>query len=264
MTVALVLVLAAAPSAREQAEFDGLAASRDDALERMQAFVDAHPGSPLAARGLLGIARIHLDRRQPDRARPLLERALAACPASEWADEAMAELARLDLADGRLDDAEARYRRLRNLPDEATRFAAEIGLAQVHAARVQWLALFLCAGFLVALGGARLAVAAGSGRRPWIPPREVLFTTIPLLLVVASAHRRPAAETHALAIIAAGGTALLWAHGAWIRDRTLDAAARARETALGIAQTAALLYCAVAASDLWPRLAETLRERAGR
>ena len=51
--------------------------------------------------------------------------------------------------------------------------------------------------------------------------------------------------------------------GVTLRERPLTRRRRAAEVALGLCQTAALFYCAVAGNDLWPKFIDTLIFGAG-
>jgi hypothetical protein len=51
---------------------------------------------------------------------------------------------------------------------------------------------------------------------------------------------------------------VLWANGVYLRARPPRAARRLVETALGLAQAAAVLYCAVVLNGVWSKFYETL------
>jgi hypothetical protein len=227
-----------------------------DALcAQMQAWVDAHPGDPQAARGLVWMAELRLSDGRADLARPLFTRAAALSPGSEWGHQGAKGLADLDAAAHRYGPALATYDRLAAIPDPYWSYIGRASGASARRERVRWFA-FVGLAAALALGVAlRLWRARGA---LWPPPEEASYALPVVAMMLLAAAAQPPAEARAVSTVAVGALALLYAHGVHLRARPEARGLRVLEGGLGLLEAVALLYCAVVANDLWLKFAETL------
>jgi len=237
------------------------ARSHDASCARMQAWVDAHPRDPRAGRGLVWMAELRLVDARADLALPLFARAARDFAGSEWGWEGEKGVADLDLARHSYASAIATYDRLATLPGPYWRYVGRTSAKAARAARRRWHVFLLLAALLTIGLGVRLFRAR---RALWPPPEELTYALPVAAVMLLACLRQPAGEAHAVATVALGALVLLYAHGVHLRARAASAPARALEALLGLCEAAALLYCAVVASGLWARFAETLTSGAER
>lgn len=77
------------------------------------------------------------------------------------------------------------------------------------------------------------------------------------LLAVAGCIR-PLDERIAVLVVSLGGLVLLWVTGASLRTRALSSGARVVEVLIACFLSASLLFCAITAAELWPRVMDTV------
>ena len=230
------------------------AGNRDQSVARMREWVDAHPGDPQAARGLLWMARLRRDDRRIGDARLLLARAEREAGGSEWALHAAQGLADIDVEQRRYGAAIARYQVLANRPEKLWSYVGVSGLAHARGERTRFFILLGLAAAMAALFLLRMARAGLA--RFWPPPRELVWMApiLAILLFAATAQEPP--EAHAVTALALGLAALLWESGAWSRAR--PSPRPLLRASLDVAQAVALLYCVVVWNGLWGKLVDTI------
>jgi hypothetical protein len=234
--------------------------SHDESCAQMEAWVDAHPTDPNAGRGLIWMAELRLADRRTDLAYALFDRAARDYGDGEWGLHGQKGRADLDVAAHRFAPALETYAKLAARPEPYWQY---VGRISVDSARGERLRFYVYAALLLALG-AWTAFRLGRARKQlWPPPEELTWSAPVLLLMLAAAIAQPPEEARAVVWVALGGAALLWANGAYLRARP-PGRRWPLEALLGLAQAAALLYCAVIANDLWMKFAETLTNGAER
>lgn len=254
--LALLAVLAALPARAD--EFDEIVSSiRSDNHEeicgRMSAWIERSGGDPRAPRGLLWMAQIRRNDQRDDLARPLYQRVVRDAPGSSWALHARKGLGDVDLAAHQYASAIARYQSLAALPDAHWKYVGSNAAAYARGERVRFQILVALAALLLSSSLLQLARAGRAGKL-WPPPREVVWSLPVLLGVFVASFAQEPAEAAALRTLAASALALLWAQGAALRAST-----RFWVPALaGVAQTVALLYCALVGNGLWAKLVDTV------
>jgi len=252
--VAVAALLAADPA------FDAIvtsatSTSHEQALARMQEWVDAHPGDPESARALVWMARLRRSDGRDEAARALLERALREGPGTEWALHAEKALGDLDLEAHRYAPAIARYDHLAGLPAPLWRYVGSSAAGHARGERTRFRILIAILAALAALSLARV-IRAGGPRSLWPPPAELLWLLPVLLVLLAAAAAQEAPEARAVVSLSLGGAALLWLNGAWLRAR--PPRRMALPALLGLGQALALLYCAMVWNGLWDKLVDTI------
>lgn len=228
-------------------------ANRAKSLEQMGAWVAANPRDPQAPRGLLWMAQLSRNEYRNRPARELLERILRDYGATEWAHHAQQGLAELDLIDHQYASATARYQALAQEPSRLWSFIGRTGEERARGER--WRFRLLLAVVLGTLGLAALRIARAGLRSLWPPPTELIYAAPILLVTLLAAPGQEHDEARAVVTMALGGAALLWLNGAWLRARRGQ---RLAQAALGVAQAAGLVYCALVWNGLWAKLIDTI------
>ncbi len=253
----LAVALAAIPS------FDAIvggvgARPRTESCRQMEQWLQENPTSPEVPRGLLWIARLRAMDGEAERGRPELERVLRDFAGTEWDLRATKELADLDVQERHWTAALAGYQKLADNPQQPWKQIGSLALLQVRPQRERY---FLFEGLALALllfGVARLALAARAGLTPWKPPTEILVGAPVIGMLLLAALAQPPAQAKAVQLLALGGAFLVWANGALLSGARWTLPRRILESVLGLAQAAALLYCAVVAAGLWDNLVHTM------
>jgi hypothetical protein len=233
-------------------------ATRAESCERMQRWVDAHPSSALAARGLVWMSQLQRADRRAARARPLLERVAREFPATEWSLHAAQGLAELDVEEHRYSSAIARYEMLARSEKPLWKYLGENGAEGARGEQVRFAGVLIVAAAIALLAMARLS---RSGLRAlWPPPAELLWLAPVLSCVLLAGLAQEHDEARAVAMLALGAAALLWLNGAHLRARP-PARPVALYVGLGALQFAGLLYCALVTNHLWHKLIDTIAMR---
>jgi hypothetical protein len=233
--------------------------SREALCAEMQGWVDAHPGDPRAARGLLWMSQLRSMDGREDLVGPLLERVIRDFPESEWRVRAETRLADLHLSRREFGAAIEIYDRLAASASPLGGYLGRLGAARARSEQVRfYVFLTLAAALLLAALSRLWLTRRAGGKILWPIPEEVLIG-LPLaaiVLIISSTH--PAEEGRAVATIALGGMVLLWVNAVYFRARPPRRGRAVLEGIWGVLQGAALLYCAIVANGLWSRLIDTL------
>jgi hypothetical protein len=254
----LAALLAVAPASATE-RFDDIVGSvtsqnHDEACARMQAWLDAHPGDPQVAQGLVWMARLRTTDRRHDEARALLARALREPPQGEWPLHAKKALADLDLESHRFEVAIAAFEELARSPIPLWRYVGTNAAENARGERVRFRIMLALVAALALLWLFRLR-----SMRPLLPPPMELVYALPvLLLIVAAAASQEEPEAHALVTLGLGSVVLLWLNGAWARARLPRGRERWAHAFLGILQAFAMLYCAMIGNGLWEKMKDTI------
>ena len=255
----LAALLAGATAAPAGPAFDDIvsavtAQNHDLSCAAMQGWLDAHPGDPRAAQGLVWMARLRTTDRRYDEARALLVRALREPPQGEWPLHAKKALGDLDLESHRFAPAIAAFEELARSPLPLWRYVGSNAAENARGERSRFRIMLLLLAALCSLWLFRLR-----GLRPLFPPPMELVYALPvLLLVMLAAGSQEEPEAHALVTLGLGSAALLWLNGAWARARRPSGRARWAYLLVGALQASAMLYCAMIGNGLWEKLKDTI------
>ena len=235
--------------------------SHDRSCAQMQTWIDSHHDDPNAGRGLVWMAELHLADQRIDLARPLFARAAADYPGTEWGWQGQKGTADLQVVTHHYAPAITTYEKLSKLDSPYWQYVGRMSAVSAREEQKRWyIFLALCAGLLAGVVW-RVFRARGS---LWPLPEEATYALPVAGVMLAAAFAQPAAEAHAVTTVALGSLVLLYAHGVHLRARTPSRGARVLEGVVGLAEAAALLYCAVVANDLWMKFSETLSNGAER
>ena len=261
---ALCILLAIAPPLRAAAaldvEFEAIVASATQqnhaqAQARMLRWIDAHPGDPQSARGLLWIAVLERSDGRGEAARPLLERILRESPDTEWALNATRQLADLDLDIHRYGRAIETYDRLAALPSPFWHYIGKTAGDDARSQRARFYSLIAIVAALLLIAASRI-VRMGP-RALWPLPNELAYPLPALLVILVAAAAQEPPEARGVVTLSLGAIALLWINGAWLRAYPPRGAARAGQALLGVLQACGLFFCAIISSGLWEKLVDT-------
>lgn len=233
--------------------------SHDATCALMAAWVAAHPGDPRAPRGLLAMAQLRLVDHQAQLARPLFLRVIRDYPGTEWAQHSTKGLADLELESWHFAAAIAKYDGLARSDSPFFQYVGRYFAQRAREERLRfYLVLGLLASFLL-MWGVRL-LRLGSWRTLWPPPAEVIYP-LPVLMAMGAASfgaSQGEGEGRGVLVLAAGALALLWLNGAYLRARPPVGRWRYLHGALGLVQTAGLLYMAIVLCGLWDKFHDTI------
>ena len=235
--------------------------SHDESCRRVEAFLAAHPDTPERARALLWMAELRRVDGDEATARALYAQTLDADPRGPLGLAAVKAVADMDVSAHRYSPALLGYARLAGRPEPYWRFLGTTGVADARSARRRDLAFLVVMVGLLGLLSFRLAAARAA---LWPPPEECLYLLPVAALSALSSVVLPADERAAVLSVAGGGLALVFVNAVFFRLRPPRGVFRGVEAVLGVAQGAALLYCAVIACGLWTRFANTLANGADR
>lgn len=226
----------------------------DEACARMTTWLAAHPDDDNVPRGLAWMARLRLMDGRADEARMILER-LKPDSTSRWRFDAIALLAGIDVDEGKNAAAVPLYEALRAAPSERLRDQGERGAREATAARnrsalmgLDCVCLLLWLAFLIRRARGRL----------WPPAAEAIVSLPVILVVTAFAFTRIGGERQALWVLAGVGEIMLLVHGAALRARPPQGAARGVWAVIAVVEALAIFYVAVVSAGLWPLLMQTL------
>jgi hypothetical protein len=261
--MAAIAFQVSAPVAAD-ASFDAIvtgttAANHAESCERMQAWVDAHASDPVAARGLVWMAQLRRSDRRGDLARPLLERVRRDYPTTDWALHAQKGIADLDVEAHHFASAIASYDELAKKPSPFWQYVGTQAAKVTRGERTRFYWLLAVAIAILALAAVRLW--RGDLRALWPPPVELVYALPLLVVMLLAATAQEHDESRAVVTVAMGAAVLLWLNGAHFRASRLAQAGIGRRSlaaALGAAQIAGLVYCALVMNNLWGKLADTV------
>jgi tetratricopeptide (TPR) repeat protein len=226
----------------------------DEAIALVGGWADAHRGEPEVAKAWLWQAQVLLGAGRYGEGRALLEKVVRDATGDSQLDAKLA-LAEASFAEGKFRQAEGEYAALRAPAGSRWEYQAQMRAVEAHAAATRELWLWFAAASLLAV----LAVEVIQSRRSLLPPPDEFVWSGPVLVLFAIAGlTRPPGERFSVVAIALGGMVLAWVDGAWLRQRRLAPAARAGAAVVALGQVAALVFCAVVAGGLWPRLIDTI------
>ena len=256
------LVLASDPDTIDAIASQVGTVSHEVTFGQVDGFAAAHPHAAETSRALLLAAQLRRTDGRDDLARSLLERSAAAAPGSPFALDATLGLADLDLTQWSYQSAIKRYQAVLESGSGRWEYQARMGLAAARAARTRHAATVGICGALLVLGVWR-AVRAAIAKTLWPMPEEARVALPVAALLGLTSLGQPPSEAHAVLGLAAAGAALLWINAAWFAARPPMGRRRWFEAGLSVAQAAAVLFCTVVLSDLWPRFVDTMASGAG-
>ena len=194
-------------------------------------------------------------------AQPLFARAAADYAGSEWGWQGEKGVADLNVATHHYTPAIATFEKLSKLDSPYWQYVGRMAAIAAREEQRRWYVFVaLCIGLVMGVG-LRLYRSRGA---LWPLPEEAIYALPVAGVMLAAAFAQPASEAKAVATVAIGALVLLYAHGVHLRARAPSKRVRLLEGVLGLAEAAALLYCAVVANDLWMKFAETLTNGAER
>jgi hypothetical protein len=253
--IGLLLALALGQADFERVEVEAVQRPGDDGISLMEQWRAAHRGSADEARALLWEAQRRMAQGRHDDARALLLLAREARPQPELAWDLSLTLADLLALDHRYTEAAAAYDALSAPPGSRWAEQAQLRSGAMHAAAQRRVGMFVLAG----LGAAILLARALRARRSlWPAPQEVTWSAPVLGLLAVAGCFRPLDERIAVLVVSLGGLVLLWVTGASLRTRALSSGARVVEVLIACFLSASLLFCAITAAELWPRVMDTV------
>ncbi len=254
MTLLLALLMTLAGEDLEQAEVEAVQLPSEQGLARIEAWIAANPTSPQVPRALLWEAQQHMSWEHFELARALLDHALESNPDPELALDLALTRADLSALEGHFAEAARTYEALPAPPGSRWAMQASMRGEQMRGETLRHRAM----NALAALSGLIIALRTFRRRRElWPPPEEFSWSAPVLLTLVLAAMFRLPAERNAVLFVCLGGLVLLWLTGAELRARSLTAASRAAELGLTSFLVGSLLFCAIVASGLWARVADT-------
>ncbi len=237
-----------------------------EAVDRMNSLLHAHPDFSLKTQGLLFIAGLLEKLGDFKEERRVLEEIVKSYPQKREAGLALVKLGRLAMEQGRLDEAQSAFERLKTLPGAEWSKAAQDYLGRLHQLKTGhwtfWLALavWVLVLFVIVLAIASVAKSEGlSLGLFWPPPVEVLLFLLVMLPLTAVVWVHANQAAHALLWMTVLMTPVLTGNGILLAKFGVSAMGRIFWILGGLVVIASCVYAAVNLSGMMDQVLHTIR-----